>query len=28
VINQTVNRALDQLDITLPADLFTRWPGA
>ncbi|ELY4322084.1 UbiX family flavin prenyltransferase [Cronobacter turicensis] len=27
VINQTVNRALDQLDITLPADLFTRWPG-
>ncbi|AZP32853.1 UbiX family flavin prenyltransferase [Cronobacter sakazakii] len=28
VINQTVNRALDLLDITLPADLFTRWPGA
>ncbi|MFW0855433.1 UbiX family flavin prenyltransferase [Cronobacter dublinensis] len=28
VINQTVNRALDQLDITLPADLFTRWAGA
>ncbi|EOC1532615.1 UbiX family flavin prenyltransferase [Cronobacter turicensis] len=28
VINQTVNRALDQLDITLPADLFIRWPGA
>ncbi|MDI7661305.1 UbiX family flavin prenyltransferase [Cronobacter universalis] len=28
VINQTVNRTLDQLDITLPADLFTRWPGA
>ncbi|EPR9102875.1 UbiX family flavin prenyltransferase [Cronobacter sakazakii] len=28
VINQTVNRALDQLDITLPAELFTRWPGA
>ncbi|WP_105595854.1 UbiX family flavin prenyltransferase [Cronobacter sakazakii] len=28
VINQTVNRALDQFDITLPADLFTRWPGA
>ncbi|WP_105630856.1 UbiX family flavin prenyltransferase [Cronobacter dublinensis] len=28
VINQTVNRALDQLDISLPADLFTRWPGA
>jgi len=28
VINQTVNRALDQLDITLPADLFPRWPGA
>ncbi|WP_105601998.1 UbiX family flavin prenyltransferase [Cronobacter sakazakii] len=28
VINQTVNRALDQLDITLPADLFNRWPGA
>ncbi|EPC7250249.1 UbiX family flavin prenyltransferase [Cronobacter sakazakii] len=28
VINQTVNRALDLFDITLPADLFTRWPGA
>ncbi|MDM3043762.1 UbiX family flavin prenyltransferase [Citrobacter sp. CK182] len=28
VINQTVNRVLDQVDITLPHDLFTRWQGA
>ncbi|UYU30908.1 UbiX family flavin prenyltransferase [Siccibacter colletis] len=28
VINQTVNRVLDQFDIALPADLFTRWQGA
>lgn len=28
VINQTVNRVIDQFDITLPADLFTRWQGA
>ena len=28
VINQTVNRVLDQFDIDLPADLFTRWQGA
>ncbi|AMH15274.1 UbiX family flavin prenyltransferase [Citrobacter youngae] len=28
VINQTVNRVLDQFDITLPQDLFTRWRGA
>ncbi|HCT4965636.1 TPA: UbiX family flavin prenyltransferase [Citrobacter koseri] len=28
VINQTVNRVLDQFDITLPHDLFTRWQGA
>ncbi|KAF1368119.1 MAG: UbiX family flavin prenyltransferase [Yokenella regensburgei] len=28
VINQTVNRVLDQFDIELPADLFTRWQGA
>jgi 4-hydroxy-3-polyprenylbenzoate decarboxylase len=27
VINQTVNRALDLLDIDLPADLFERWAG-
>ncbi|WNN47478.1 UbiX family flavin prenyltransferase [Siccibacter colletis] len=27
VINQTVNRVLDQFDIALPADLFTRWQG-
>lgn len=27
VINQTVNRVLDLVDITLPADLFTRWQG-
>ncbi len=28
VIDQTVNRVLDQFDIELPADLFTRWQGA
>ncbi len=28
VINQTVNRVLDQLDIELPEDLFHRWQGA
>lgn len=28
VINQTVNRGLDQFDIDLPEDLFTRWQGA
>ena len=28
VINQTVNRVLDQFDIELPADLFIRWQGA
>ena len=28
VINQTVNRVLDQFDIDLPKDLFTRWQGA
>lgn len=28
VINQTVNRVLDQFAITLPEDLFTRWQGA
>lgn len=27
IINQTVNRLLDILDIELPADLFTRWQG-
>ncbi len=27
IINQTVNRVLDLVDITLPADLFTRWQG-
>lgn len=27
IVNQTVNRVLDLLDITLPADLFTRWQG-
>lgn len=27
VINQTVNRVLDQFDIDLPKDLFTRWTG-
>lgn len=28
VINQTVNRVIDQFDIDLPEDLFTRWQGA
>ena len=28
VINQTVNRVLDQFDIALLDDLFTRWSGA
>ena len=28
VINQTVNRVLDQFDISLERDLFTRWQGA
>ena len=28
VINQTVNRVLDQFDIDQPEDLFTRWQGA
>ncbi len=27
VINQTVNRVIDQFDIELPDDLFTRWQG-
>lgn len=27
VINQTVNRVLDQFSITLPHDLFQRWQG-
>ncbi len=28
VINQTVNRVLDQFDIDLPTELFTRWQGS
>jgi len=28
IINQTVNRVLDLLNIELPEDLFTRWSGA
>lgn len=28
IIDQTVNRVLDQFDIVLPEDLFTRWSGA
>lgn len=28
IVNQTVNRVLDQFDIELPDDLFTRWQGA
>ncbi|WP_448668800.1 UbiX family flavin prenyltransferase [Enterobacter mori] len=28
IINQSVNRVLDQFDIDLPEDLFTRWQGA
>lgn len=27
IINQTVNRVLDQMNITLPEDLFVRWHG-
>jgi 4-hydroxy-3-polyprenylbenzoate decarboxylase len=27
VINQTVNRVLDLLEIELPQDLFRRWTG-
>lgn len=27
IINQTVNRVLDQFNITLPQDLFQRWQG-
>ncbi|PLP29895.1 3-octaprenyl-4-hydroxybenzoate carboxy-lyase, partial [Klebsiella michiganensis] len=27
-INQTVNRVIDQFDISLPQDLFSRWQGA
>jgi 4-hydroxy-3-polyprenylbenzoate decarboxylase len=27
IIDQTVNRVLDQFDIELPQDLFTRWSG-
>ncbi len=27
IINQTVNRILDLLEIELPEDLFTRWSG-
>ena len=27
IIDQTVNRVIDQFDIELPADLFTRWQG-
>lgn len=27
IINQTVNRVIDQFDIALPEDLFTRWQG-
>ncbi len=28
IVNQTVNRALDRLEIDLPEDLFKRWQGA
>jgi len=28
VIDQTVNRVLDQFDIELPQDLFERWHGS
>ena len=28
IVDQTVNRVLDQFDITLQQDLFTRWNGA
>lgn len=27
IVNQTVNRVLDLVDVTLPEDLFTRWQG-
>ncbi len=27
IVNQTVNRILDLLDVELEADLFTRWAG-
>jgi 4-hydroxy-3-polyprenylbenzoate decarboxylase len=27
IVNQTVNRILDLVDVTLPHDLFTRWQG-
>ena len=27
IINQTVNRVLDLVDVTLPEDLFRRWQG-
>lgn len=27
IVNQTVNRVLDLVDVTLPADLFERWQG-
>ena len=27
IINQTVNRVLDLVDVVLPADLFARWAG-
>lgn len=28
IIDQTVNRVIDQFDITLPQDLFARWQGS
>jgi 4-hydroxy-3-polyprenylbenzoate decarboxylase len=28
IIDQTVNRVVDQFDIELPQDLFARWQGA
>ena len=28
IVDQTVNRVLDQFDIQLDHDLFTRWQGA
>jgi 4-hydroxy-3-polyprenylbenzoate decarboxylase len=27
IVNQTVNRVLDLMQIDLPTDLFTRWQG-
>ena len=27
IVNQTVNRVLDLVDVELPSDLFTRWQG-